>query len=363
MAFADRPLVRKGELRERLSGVREHLELLKQGGQAELVVLRGLDQGLTTFVRSAPNGETSVLAERRVLRQTSVVFEVRSGSKMRNWRAKLGRGTHKRQMWLVNEEMIVTKEIGTPVVHHELCREFVWRMQVADLSQGAHCLLGVTFASGFVFTAHFETRRELEVWQSLLRPDETAIFPWGLPFEEASQADARAEMGGSSTKQLLLRPLDPEAEREVREKLENIEGLMAAQSAALNMENGVSARATRKRQARMQRQLFGVMREMHAISFETSRSLFGLPVSPVKPGEAKQPRRASPSRSSGSGGGNDSWSESDDASGEGALEEDVNLAPIDKPQPSVAAALASLPPPPAKWCRRCPRFRRRRPGC
>ena len=335
----------KGDLRQRLELVREHLALLREGGQTELVVLRGLEPGLSTFVRDAAGGETSVLAERRVLRQTSVVFEVRSGSKMRSWRVKLGRGTHKRQMWLVNEELIVTKEIGAPVVHHELCREYVWRMQVADVSQGAHSLLGITFASGFVFTAHFETRRELEVWQSLLRPDDLALFPWGLPFEEASQAEARAESG---SKQHLLQPLDAEAERTVLERLAHIEGLMAAQSAALNMSEGVSARATRKRQARMQRQLFSALREMNAISFEASRRLFGLPASPVKPAAAAAvattpaARRAAAVTRQGS----DSWSESDDASGEGAVEEDVNLAPIDKPQPSIAATLAALPPPP-----------------
>jgi hypothetical protein len=323
------------------------LELLKQGGQLDLVAVRSLEPGLTTFVRGAAGSETCVLAERRVLRQTSVVFEVRSGSKMRSWRAKLGRGTHKRQVWLVNEEMIVTKEIGMPVVHHELCREYVWRMQVADVSQGAHCLLAVTFASGFVFTAHFESRRELEVWQSLLRPDETAIFPWGLPFEEASQADARAESG--SSRQLLLRPLDPQAESAVLEKLANVEGLMAAQTAALQMTADVSVRATRKRQARMQRQLFGVMKDMHDFSFDSSRRLFGVPVSPVKPVVAKAVRRVARrgSSSGDDGGGSDSWSESDDGSSEGALDEDVNLAPIDKPQPSVAETLASLPPPPS----------------
>lgn len=315
-------------------------------------MLRGLENGCTTFVRAGDT--TSVLAERRVLRQTSVVFEVRSQSKMRSWSRKLGRGTHKRQLWLVNEELIVTKEIGTPPVHHELCREFVRQMETKDVSNKGHELMAVTFATGFVFTAHFETRRELEVWLSLLRPDPTAQFPWGLPFEEAGVLENQDR---KQNKQALLEPVDADAVNGVMERLAHIEGLMAAQMAALTLDDGVSARATRKRQLRMHRQMFGVLKEMQAISLEGTKRLFGAS-STAPPNQlgngAPAGRRRVRRRRLGQEEEDESWSESDDSSAEGAAgsgsngtagEEDVNLAPIDKPQPLVAEALA-LPPPP-----------------
>ena len=91
--------------------MKEHLHILSNSS-GDLVALRSLSPGCSTFVKSPGNDgqpEISVMIERRVLRQSCVVFEVRAGSKMRSWAKKQARGTHKRQLWLINEELIVTK--------------------------------------------------------------------------------------------------------------------------------------------------------------------------------------------------------------------------------------------------------------
>jgi hypothetical protein len=297
------------DTRVTIAAVKTHLQMLSHT-PADLVVLRSLGQGCTTLLKSPVGDDVSVLVERRVLRQSCVVFEVRVGSKMRSWSKKQMRGTHKRQLWLMNEEMIVTKAIGHPVAYHELCREFVRQMVVEDASEGPHCMLAIRFASGFVFTAHFSSRRELDVWMSLLRADDTAHFPWGLPFEEPGAIDENRESG----KEILFCPIKSETSDSVHTRIANIEGLVSAQLAAVALEDNFSIRATRKRQNRIQRAMFGVLREMHNVTLSETQKLMGIKNEGAPLNSFKMRPKKRNISSSSANSEDDSWSESDDGS-------------------------------------------------
>lgn len=168
--------------------------------------------------------------------------------------------------------------------------------------------MAVRFASGFVFTGHFQTRREMDVWMSMLRPDDSIQFPWGLPFEEAGAIDENRVTG----REVVVRPIKDDMLDSVRHKLANIEGLVAAQVAAVSLEENFSVRATRKRQLRIQRAMFAVLKEMHQLSLGEARQISGnVVVGDVALVPKKRRRRV---RRVGVALGNDAWSESDDSS-------------------------------------------------
>lgn len=208
------------------------------------------------------------------------------------------------------------QEIGKPVAYHELCREFVRLMVVTDVSEGAHYLMAVKFASGFVFTAHFGSRREMDVWISLLRPDDSIQFPWGLPFEEAGTIDEKRVLG----KEIVFPTVKREAAESLLSKLANVEGLLAAQRAAVAMQDNFSVRATRKRQLRIQRAMFGVLKEMHGVALDEARCAFGSlredAAAAAGPLTATGPRRRARRKVAKKAvvGEDDIWSESDDSS-------------------------------------------------
>ena len=284
----------------------------------ELIVLMGLDAGISTFVKA---DDAHLLLERRVLRQASVVFEVRAGSKTRSWARKVARGTHKRQIWLINEELIVTKSDDGSYVHRELCREYIRQLNVVDVSQANQHLLSLEFHSGFVFIAHFATLRELEVWQSLLQPSVSDVFPWGVAFDDGFEER-------SPPKELFFRASSDAEMLALLEKMTRIEGLVAAQEAALSSatrsdSQNISSRSLKRRQMRIQRAMFGALKEVQQLSLTCSRRMFGEKVSPTGQRRSRsQNRNRSKRYGDVSSAKDDSWSESE--SEDSSLEDEID---------------------------------------
>lgn len=315
-----------------------------------LVVLFALPPGLSTFVKNHSSEESSVIFERRVLRQSSVVFEVRPGSKSRSWTSKMSRGTHKRQLWLINEEVIVTKvsERSQANAYRELCREFVRQLAVSDVSTNGQFLLALRFNSGFVFTAHFPSRRELEIWVSLLTSRDQVGFPWGMPFEDPEELPSFATGGGSRAVNvgdkssepprqpmcdLVFHRLTDEELKSVRDRIARVEGLAAAQEAALSQLTGEpsSVRSMKKRQLRMQRVMYGALKELQALSLRASRQLFGLQDTGAAMEKVEQEKRlVAKERAVGiskSSGSSNSWSESDESTEDDTFQDLEDIPP------------------------------------
>lgn len=272
-----------------------------------------------------------MLRERIVLRQQAVIFEIRPGSKARSFSRKMARGTHKRQLWLLNDVLVVTKAVDA--VYHELCRCHVGHMAVSDASADGACLLALQFGTGFVFTAHFESRSEFDRWYALLTaPAAEATFPYGMDFEgvaeEGGALALRADSGGpdahSATGPVAVqRPMHPAVAASLEQGIQKMLGcvffwggggffwlslttwhrLIAAQEAALR--GGSAAKATKKRQLRIQRMLYTALRQVadatvHTLRVEPAASAStpgsGPPASTPAPLSAEgQATRAAPS--------------------------------------------------------------------
>ena len=237
-------------------------------------------------------------------------FEVRQGSKTRSFQRKLTRGTHMRQLWLINDDFIVTKEVNG--VYFELCRENIEKMVISNESKelkiGLQYLLNIKFSNGFIFTAHFQTLEELQEWQRLLTLN-IDVFPYGLPFEDGSE--------GGGSKKFVFKSLDEDVAESVTKKIRKIEELLEGQENSLaNIsvnERDLVIKSTKKRQMRIQRMLVSLLKEMQDISLDLVRNLLD------------HDNQAAVNNA------NESWSESDDDSNDEEILEKVAAEKVPSP--------------------------------